>query len=83
MVVTNMTVATANLNRLRIKDEREYMVCAPVCVAQASEVREYEQKGDCTDAHCRLVELPVNAELRSILTSPVDSGNVDLALERL
>ena len=29
------------------------------------------------------VELPINSETRYILTSPVNSGNVDLALGRL
>src|SRR5258708_7698840 len=52
VVVTNMTVATANLEPSQEGGSGEYKVCAPVCVAQASKIREYKQKGNRPDADC-------------------------------
>jgi hypothetical protein len=40
-------------------------VRAPVCVSHASEIGEYEHKGNCPDANCgSLVELSIKAETR-------------------
>ena len=52
VVVTNMTVATANLKRTQEGLSEEYKPGAPVCVGQASEIREYEHKCNCSNANC-------------------------------
>jgi hypothetical protein len=44
-----MTVATANLKQIQEGGLQEIKVYTPICVAQTSEIRKYEQQGDRPD----------------------------------